>query len=144
MIDKDISQYLSLEDRARNLFGENYDLESCVEELRQYRSFGLTPSKVGKLHNLYEREHKAAIKNKIKVDMYSKIGTMEECRAAVAKQKAETPNFEGDGYSDGELVYDTWICPGCGKDYEIDFEKHEYCPNCGQKISWEDWGEEDE
>lgn len=37
MIDKDISQYLSLEQRARNLFGENYDLENCVEELRQYR-----------------------------------------------------------------------------------------------------------
>lgn len=37
MIDKDISQYLALEQRARNLFGENYDLESCVEELRQYR-----------------------------------------------------------------------------------------------------------
>lgn len=37
MIDKDISQYLSLEQRARNLFGENYDLENCVEELRKYR-----------------------------------------------------------------------------------------------------------
>ena len=37
MIEKDISQYLSLEQRARNLFGENYDLENCVEELRQYR-----------------------------------------------------------------------------------------------------------
>lgn len=36
MNDKDISQYLSLEQRARNLFG-SYDLEDCVEELRQYR-----------------------------------------------------------------------------------------------------------
>lgn len=73
---------------------------------------------------------------------YEEIGTPKECRAAVAKQKAQTPDFEGDGYSDGQIVYDTWICPGCGKDYEIDYDKHEYCPNCGQKISWDDWEDE--
>lgn len=103
MNDKDLSQYLSLEQRVRNLFGENYDLENCIEELRQYRS----------------------------------IGTPEECRCTVEKQTAQTPNFEGDGYSDGQIVYDIWICPGCGEHYEVDYDKYEYCPICGQKISWD-------
>ena len=61
-------------------------------------------------------------------------GTPEECRAAVEKQKAKKPDFEGDGYADGHLVYDTWICPNCEKHYEIDYDNYDYCPNCGQHI----------
>lgn len=44
------------------------------------------------------------------------------------------PNLEGDGYADGHLVYDTWICPNCEKHYEIDYDNYDYCPNCGQHI----------
>lgn len=36
----------------------------------------------------------------------------------------------------GEIVYDTWICPCCGKDYEVDYDDYKYCPNCGQAIDW--------
>lgn len=39
---------------------------------------------------------------------------------------------EADGYSDGELVYDTWYCSNC--DYAVDDEEYptwNYCPNCG-------------
>lgn len=160
MIDKDISQYLSLEQRARNLFGV-YDLEDCVEELRQYRR--LTDRvkaiygdrmdlkiMVDVMENVlrdpgYKHPTIAKIltcKEAVMWDEYKKIGTPEECRAAIEKQKAQTPDFEGDGYSDGELVYDTWICPGCGENYEVDYDKYEYCPNCGQKISWDDWEDE--
>lgn len=46
------------------------------------------------------------------------------------------PTFEGDGYSDGELVYDVWICPKCDKDYEVEYEEYKHCPNCGQAIDW--------
>lgn len=66
------------------------------------------------------------------------IGTVEECRAAVKKQTAKKPDYEGDGYSDGQLVYDTWICPRCGKHYEVDCDRYDYCPNCGQKIRLEE------
>ncbi|WP_302626792.1 hypothetical protein [uncultured Eubacterium sp.] len=31
------------------------------------------------------------------------------------KQIAKRPDYEGDGYADGEMVYDTWICPCCEK-----------------------------
>lgn len=57
----------------------------------------------------------------------------------VEKETPKKPDYEGDGYSDGELVYDTWICPCCGEHYEVDYDKYDYCPNCGQAI---DWGEE--
>lgn len=133
MIEKDISQYLSLEQRARNLFGENYDLENCVEELRQYRNTTLSPEQV----RIFQKRF---LDVSLRLRDYMEIGTTEECRSAVEKQKAKTPDFEADGsYGDygGEIVYDTWICPGCGEHYEIDYDKHEYCPCCGQKLSWE-------
>lgn len=69
---------------------------------------------------------------------YRTIGTLEECRAAVEKQTARRPDYEGDGYADGHLVYDTWICPCCGKHYEVDYDNYNYCPDCGQKLDWSD------
>ncbi len=54
--------------------------------------------------------------------------------SALEKQIAKTPDYEGDGYSDGQLVYDTWICPNCGNNYEVGYDDDDYCPKCGQHI----------
>ena len=57
------------------------------------------------------------------------------CIEALVKQIPQSPTLEGDGYCpEGNLVYDTWICPNCEKDYEVDYDDYDYCPNCGQKI----------
>ena len=48
------------------------------------------------------------------------------------------PTYEGDGYCDGGLVYDTWICPNCEVRYEVDYDEYDHCPNCGQAIDWSD------
>ena len=57
----------------------------------------------------------------------------------VIKATPKAPDFEGDGYDDrGQLNYDTWICPNCEKKYEVDYDKYEYCPNCGQALRWEE------
>ena len=56
---------------------------------------------------------------------------------ALEKQIPEIPDYEGDGYADGELIYDTWICPRCGRHYEIDYDHYVYCPECGQSINWD-------
>lgn len=53
---------------------------------------------------------------------------------ALEKQIPKKPTLEGDGYADGHLVYDTWICPNCSYSYEVDYDNYDYCPNCGQKI----------
>ena len=55
---------------------------------------------------------------------------------ALEKQIPKNPIFEGDGYADGEMVYDTWFCPNCNKDYEVDYDDYDFCPNCGQAIDW--------
>ena len=81
---------------------------------------------------------KCLIKALEEVQKYRAIGTPEECRAAVEKQTAKKPDYEGDGYADGHLVYDTWICPCCGKHYEVDYDNYNYCPDCGQKLDWSD------
>nr|DAI07267.1 MAG TPA: DNA-directed RNA polymerase II subunit [Bacteriophage sp.] len=91
----------------------------------------------------YERKneiqgYEMAIKSLEEVQQYRQIGTVEECREAVEKQTAKKPDYEGDGYSDGQLVYDTWICPCCGQHYEVDCDRYDYCPNCGQRIDWRD------
>lgn len=67
---------------------------------------------------------------------YKEIITYEE---ALEKQTAKKPNLEGDGYDDsGNIIYDTWICPGCEERYEVDYDDFDYCPKCGQKIDWSD------
>lgn len=64
--------------------------------------------------------------------------TFKSLLEAGEKQKAKRPDYEGDGYSDGHLVYDTWICPCCGKHYEVDYDDYDFCPACGQCIDWSD------
>lgn len=91
----------------------------------------------------YERKneiqgYEMAIQALEEVQQYRQIGTLEECRAAVENQTAKKPDYEGDGYSDGQLVYDTWICPSCGQHYEVDYDRYDYCPNCGQHIDRSD------
>lgn len=55
------------------------------------------------------------------------------------KNTPKNPRLEGDGYApDGSFVWDTWFCPNCGSAYEVDCEKYNYCPDCGQKIDWEE------
>lgn len=79
---------------------------------------------------------KVAIAALEEIQQYRAIGTVEECRKAVEKQRAKKPNLEGDGYADGYMVYDTWICPCCGISYEVDYDDYKYCPDCGQHIDW--------
>ena len=56
---------------------------------------------------------------------------------ALEKQIPKAPDYEGDEYANGELIYDTWICPSCGRHYEIDYDHYVYCPECGQLIRWD-------
>ena len=72
------------------------------------------------------------------------ISAIEMAMEALEKQIPKKPYLEGDGYADGYLVYDTWICPHCEKHYEVDYDDYDYCPNCGQKIDWSEQNDETE
>ena len=66
------------------------------------------------------------------VQKYREIGTVEECREAVEKQKAKRPKNINYNYS-------YFKCPNCGEAiYSTDFGSHRYCLNCGQAIDWTD------
>lgn len=62
---------------------------------------------------------------------YRAIGTAEECREAVDKQKLKKPR-------DIEYDYSYFVCPNCGEGIYVseDFESHKFCLNCGQAIQW--------
>lgn len=61
------------------------------------------------------------------VQQYRAIGTVDECRVAVEKQKPMKPlEFDGHWYK----------CPKCGK-YAGGL-KGNYCHSCGQAIDWSD------
>ena len=59
------------------------------------------------------------------------------------KQIPKQVELMGDGYADGELVYDFGKCPNCGQEFEESDENWEcnYCPNCGQALKW--WEDEE-
>ena len=62
---------------------------------------------------------------------FSKIGTVEECREAVEKQKGMQVN---------EIHVDEYFCPACGSENNCDYGKvhDKYCPICGHAIYQEE------
>lgn len=61
------------------------------------------------------------------LDRYKQIGTLEEVREAVEKQKRKKPCASNRCY----------VCPHCGLVASLKI-KHNYCDACGQRISWEE------
>lgn len=87
------------------------------------------------------------------IQQYREIGTVEECREAVEKQKPKKPKdslkinpvIDGNGaYVDADMtVY--LLCPNCGELVGIDEDIDRFCHECGQAIQWDNLeGTEDE
>lgn len=79
---------------------------------------------------------KRGIEMAVRVNDEKAVEELKDILKALEKQIPKEPDFEGDGYSDGCIVYDTWICPCCGKHYEVDYDDYKHCPSCGQAIDW--------
>lgn len=61
---------------------------------------------------------------------YREIGTVEDCREAVEKQKGMQVN---------EIHVDEYFCPACGSEKnngDFGVPGDHYCPICGQAIYW--------
>ena len=57
---------------------------------------------------------------------YKQIGTLEEVREAVEKQKRKKPRA---------ITNRCYVCPHCGLVASLKI-KHNYCDACGQHINW--------
>ena len=95
-----------------------------------------------RVHPFYSWEEMAEVRDIAitalkEIQQYREIGTVEECRKAVEKQKAK------------KIIIREWNptkCPTCSHELSTSlgdgYYKHptflERCPNCGQAISWEE------
>lgn len=108
---------------------QHKQLAEWMEELQQYRAIG-TVDYINEAILLTKADETL-------LSEYKVIGTVEECRAARERQIPEKPNIWGDGYdNEGNMIYDMYDCPNCGKSYEIDYQDYKHCPECGQAIDW--------
>ncbi len=68
-----------------------------------------------------------------------------EIRNCIEKQIPKKPDISGDSCDkDGNLIYDTYDCPNCHTSYEMEYEKYDYCPSCGQALNWSEEVNENE
>lgn len=80
-----------------------------------------------------------AIKALEEVQQYRKIGTVEECRGAVEKQKPKKPRLN---YKPKFFGKETYTCPRCGncclEEFANERQNNRYCWDCGQAIQWDE------
>lgn len=67
------------------------------------------------------------------IQQYREIGTVEECREAVEKQKPKKP-LGGVDIAGNEYM----ICSYCSAIVEDGGWRADYCPDCGQAIKWDE------
>lgn len=80
-----------------------------------------------------------AIKALEELQQYRTIGTVEECRAAVEKQKAKKPRpIDYKKYigivKNAEYLRGAYWCLNCNQA----IKSGTFCKNCGQKLDWSD------
>nr|DAV83597.1 MAG TPA: zinc-ribbon containing domain protein [Caudoviricetes sp.] len=104
---------------------ENEVLEYLKSSKRKNDMLGILPgSDIGN----------TIIKALEELKQYRTIGTPEECRAAVKKQK---PMAVVEKTMISHLGKNVGICPVC-EGVPLRQHDHPYCPDCGQKLDWED------
>lgn len=124
-------------------------LEDEINGLKEqkYGDLGEIAAEVFKEINGDERikVFRMAISALKEVQRYRKIGTVEECRKAVEKQKVKELVYESDSvFSNGFSHYRMGKCPMCDRYYNSSDEVN-YCSKCGQALMNENLeGMEDE
>ena len=106
------------------------DLQYLVEEYSTYPPETGVNATIGSLQYCI-----SALKE---IQQYREIGTVEECREAVEKQKAKKP-LGGADINGNEYM----ICRECSAIVEDGEWRARYCPDCGQAIRWDENDETD-
>ena len=132
-------------------------LRSMQNPKQDYANLVCAPAFCAGYRYVYPEPEDYAIEEAIsalkEVQQYREIGTVEECREAVEKQKPKAPKDslkikpvidENGAYVDADVtVY--LLCPNCGEMVGIDENVDKFCHECGQAIQWDNLeGTEDE
>ncbi len=88
-----------------------------IDRLNDYIRWGISPVRV--------TDAKTAVSAIQELQKYKQLGTLEEVREAVEKQKRKKPCASNRCY----------VCPHCGLVASLRI-KHNYCDACGQHIDW--------
>lgn len=109
-------------------------INKAMYDLARYEDTELTPEEV--------KELKQASKN-VQVDYslleyYKTLGTVVQCRRALEKQKPQKIKFKQ--WEDTKCVCGYEFSRDLGDGYhDIPIErKTKYCPDCGQKLQWDE------
>ena len=130
---EEICQYREINERLKAVYGEcdglletavDQAVENAVSILEKHEGIDIGDPYKSRLLTDEDVD---------KWEAYKAIGTPEECRAAVEKQKAKKP-------IEPDEEYGTFKCPNCGGLIftENRFETHKHCLLCGQKLDWSD------
>lgn len=97
---------------------------SAMQELQEYSKTGLSPKQV--TETICELGATKRV-----LEHYKQLGTLEEVREAVEKQKKKKP--KGDLHS-----VPHYRCPNCNSTVKLyqNSKKDEICKWCGQRIEW--------
>ena len=125
---KEVGEYQEVDVQIKKIFDGQLGLvdivKEYIEDIRRTHN-GKMPRKVIALS---EEDAK-------NWEDYKEIGTVEECREAVERQKLMRVN---------EVHVDEYFCPACGSENNCDYGKvhDKYCPMCGHAIYQEESEEE--
>lgn len=95
----------------------------ALEKVQEYKNIGLgNPAEVEQDLLLYKAD-------RVLVNQYSAIGTVEECRVSVEKHHKKIKPLK---------VHNRFVCPCCTNDrQEVILTEHtKYCFVCGQGFDW--------
>jgi hypothetical protein len=109
-------------------------INKAMYDLARYEDTGLTPEEVRAL----KQESKNVQVDYYLLEYYKTLGTVVQCRRALEKQKPQKIKFKQ--WEDTKCVCGYEFSRDLGDGYhDIPIErKTKYCPDCGQKLQWDE------
>ena len=110
---------------------------SVLKEIQNYRKLGtLEELARAKKYIGLSKRHSTIGEMIDECAAYEEIGTVEECREAVEKQKSGKIEYETNAvFNNGFGHYRMGKCPICDSRYNSNDEIN-YCSKCGKKLDW--------
>lgn len=133
---EEIQKYHRMEERLKAVYGEcDGLLETFIEQAAE-NAVSIMESHEGVDIGHPYQSRLLTDEDVDKWEAYKVIGTPDECRAAMEKQKAKKPPV----VNRPSIFVKVPVCPNCStqEHYQQLYGKTKYCSNCGQKLDWSD------